>query len=92
MAENVAYDVVFDADENSYTIQRSGVALETKTPMSFNNQVRISGVIYNRPSTITFETRGTASGGMVNLINSRGSTATVTTTITGKTHVQFNML
>ena len=92
LSENTSFEVVFDRDQNIYTIQRGGVAIETKTPNSFGNEIRITSVVYNRPSNITFETRGTASGGSVNLTNSRGSTATVTTTITGKTHVQFNML
>ena len=51
-----------------------------------------TGLFISSPScTITFQPRGTTPNRTVTLQNSRGSTATITTTITGRSYVTFSM-
>jgi prepilin-type N-terminal cleavage/methylation domain-containing protein len=90
IAENTTFSITFNVANNNYLIQQGGVTIQTKTPSYFARDIRITSVTFPG-STITFQTRGTASAGTLNLINSRNSTATITTTISGRTYVQFNL-
>jgi len=90
MTENTTFSIVFNATNNNYTIQRAGVTIQTKTPTYFASDITITSTTYGG-STINFQTRGTTTAGTLNLRNSRASTAAITTNLTGRTYVQFNM-
>ena len=88
VAENVDYEIVFDQGNNTYSMQQAGgEVIQTKTPASFASDIRIQSPA---PAKITFQTRGTSSNETIVLANGQGSTATITTTITGRTYVQFD--
>jgi len=88
MAENTTFTITFNVADNNYTVP--GLA-DPKNPAYFGSGIRLTGAVFGGGSSITFQRRGTASAGTVTLTNSRGSTATITTNITGRTHVQYNM-
>ena len=91
VSENANYRVTFDVGANNYVITNlvTGV-LQTKTPTSFGADIVLQSV--NFGGSVDFQTRGTVSNGNLVLRNSRGSTATITVNITGRTYVQFAML
>jgi prepilin-type N-terminal cleavage/methylation domain-containing protein len=96
MAHNVQLSMILNKDANSYTIPRlppgNPVELITKSPASFGQGVQLTGTDFETGNTITFLTRGTLSqGGNISLTNSRGSTATITCNLSGRTYVQFAM-
>jgi Tfp pilus assembly protein FimT len=92
ITENNTFEIVFDTVQNRYTIQQGGNPLQVKTPTVYSQDIRIASAPFGGGSTIAFQTRGTATAGSVNLTNSRGSMATVSINISGRTYVQFNML
>ena len=82
----------------SYTIEQRNAAdtastvIATKSPTDENKPgLSISSTTYVG-NIILFQPRGTTSLGRVVLQNSRGSSATITSNITGKTYVTFAML
>jgi prepilin-type N-terminal cleavage/methylation domain-containing protein len=94
--EEVNYHItITTGTPGSYTIERWNEdntalinILATKSPTDSG-----AGLYISSPScTITFQPRGTTSS-LVTVIlkNSRGSTATITTTITGKSYVTYSM-
>ncbi|MGD0624347.1 MAG: prepilin-type N-terminal cleavage/methylation domain-containing protein [Thermodesulfobacteriota bacterium] len=89
MSENTKFSVKFDVAQNNYMIQGAGTN-RIKTPAHFGNDIMISNADFGGVSTIKFHTRGTTSLGTVILTNIRSSTATITTNITGRTHVHFD--
>ncbi len=103
IAENRMYRIAFNIDPaNTYTIEQCNntgsscttgySVIQTKTPTTFGNDIRITNAAFGNNSTINLQTRGTTEAGNVVLDNtSRGSTATITTNITGRTSVQFNL-
>jgi len=89
MAQNTQFNIVFNVGNNTYSFP--GVAAE-KTPASFGQDIRLTSAAFGAGSTVSFTTRGTLSqGGNVVLANGRGSTATITCNLSGRTYVQFNM-
>ncbi len=90
IAENTTFSMSFSVANNNYLVQQGGVTIQTKTPAYYARDIRITSVTFPG-STIIFQTRGTASAGTLNLINGRNSTAAITTNITGRANVQFNM-
>ncbi|GER92316.1 hypothetical protein A45J_0031 [hot springs metagenome] len=104
ISENVQYRIQFNITNNSYTIEQpAGTVIQTKSPSSFADDIRL---IQNIPTacyagasttfnvtTVDFQTRGTMNPttGTILLTNNRGSTATITYNITGRTHVCFLM-
>ena len=85
------YRLTFNVAGNSYALSRTdGVTLWTKPLDSFGSGILIDSVTFTG-SVVNFQKRGTASLGRVRLRNGPGSTATVTVTITGRTHVEFTM-
>jgi Tfp pilus assembly protein FimT len=90
MAENTTFSIIFDVAHNNYTIQGSGTT-QIKTPEYFASDVVITSASFDIGSTIRFHTRGTTSFGTVVLTNGRNSTATITTNITGRIHVYFDI-
>ena len=92
ITENNTFEIVFDTLQNRYTIQQGGNPVQVKTPTTYSQDIRIASAPFGGGSTVAFQTRGTATSGSVNLTNSRGSTASVSINISGRTYVQFNML
>ena len=97
IAESTMYRITFDQSGNSYTIEKgteSGgpyTPIEVKTLSAFGGDVGIFNAVFGGgiPS-ITFEGRGIATTGKVVLTNSRGSTATIAASVSGRTYVQVN--
>jgi type IV pilus assembly protein PilE len=89
MAENTQYSIVFDPAHNNYSFP--GIPAG-KSPTAFGQGIQLTGAAFGAGTTATFLTRGTLQqGGNVTLVNSRGSTATITCIISGRTYVQFTM-
>ena len=100
VAENRQYRISFNVGANNYTIDQCNTTgsscaaytvIQTKTPSTFGNDITITNAAFGANSAISFQIRGTSEAGNVVLTNSRGSTATITTNITGRTSVQFNL-
>lgn len=97
ISQNNAYRIAFDPGGNNYTIEQGTdggppyAAVQVKTPTTFGGGIGISNAAFSDgTSSITFQERGMVTNGTVVLTNSRGSTATITTTISGRTYVQLN--
>jgi prepilin-type N-terminal cleavage/methylation domain-containing protein len=98
VSESTTYRITFDVTTNTYTIEKgteSGspfVPLTVKTPKSFGGDIGVQNVDFSGGSpAIVFQERGIASNGKVVLINSRGSTAAVITSVSGRAYVQLNL-
>jgi prepilin-type N-terminal cleavage/methylation domain-containing protein len=89
MAENTKVSIKFDVAQNNYLIQGTGMN-QIKTPAYFGMDIRITHADFGGSSSITFQPRGTTSLGTVILTDTRDSTATITTNITGRIHVRFD--
>ena len=83
--------ITFNAGANNFVLTTPDGTNVVKTPTAFSPSIVITGAVFGGGPTMTFQPRGTASMGTVTLQNSRGSVATITVNITGKTHAQFNM-
>jgi prepilin-type N-terminal cleavage/methylation domain-containing protein len=93
VAENVDYEIVFDKGNNRYSLQPSGGSvIQTKSPANFAADIRIGpdDPNFSGGNVVSFFTRGTCTAGTVKLTNGQGSTAEITTTITGRTYVNFD--
>lgn len=93
VAEGLTYRMTISTGGNNYTITRvnadgTTTDMATKTPTAFGANLTINSTNYTG-NIITFQPRGTISAGTVVLGNSRSSTATITSNITGRTHVAF---
>jgi prepilin-type N-terminal cleavage/methylation domain-containing protein len=95
ISENRQYRITFNIGGNTYTIEQPpGTVIQTKTPTTFGNDIRITNAAFNGGGTsVTFLTRGTVSGlgGNISLANDRGSAATIRINLTGRTSVEFNL-
>lgn len=89
--EMINYRITFDQNGNSYSMinTSTGNTVQTRNISDFGEGITITAVTFGS-SRINFETRGTASPGAVTLKNSKDSTATVTVSINGRTHVDFS--
>jgi len=97
MAEGTMYRITFDARGNTYTIEKGTetgapyTPIEVKTLTSFGKDVGIFSAVFGGGiPTITFGEKGIATTGKVVLTNSRGSTATIAASVSGRTYVQVN--
>ena len=97
IAESTAYQITFDTSGNTYTIQKGTetgapyTPIEVKALSAFGGDVGIFSAVFGGGiPTITFEGRGIATTGKVVLTNSRGSTATIAASVSGRTYVQVN--
>ena len=91
LSDNTKYTFTFDVANNRYR-SSDMKADEWKYASSFGPSIRITSVAFGGGSTVAFETRGTlALGGNIVLANSRGSTATLTCNLSGRTYLQFQM-
>jgi type IV fimbrial biogenesis protein FimT len=88
MAQNQQYDLTFNVGNNTYTVNpASGLPNGGKSPASIASDIHITSAPLG---LLSFYTRGTLSqNGSVVLTNSRGSTATITCNLSGRTYVQF---
>jgi prepilin-type N-terminal cleavage/methylation domain-containing protein len=98
ISESTTYRITFDLGGNTYTIEKgteSGapyVPLEVKTPKTFGEDIGVTNADFSGGTpVIIFQGRGIATNGRVILANSRGSTAAVITSVSGRTYVQLNM-
>ncbi len=84
--------ITFDTGANNYTLTTPDGNM-TKTPSNVSPDIVITnaGFFGGNPNAITFHPRGTTTNGTLTLRNARGSTATITVNITGRTYAQFNM-
>ena len=96
VSENFPYTITFDTTANTYTISgnaQSGTSPQIKSPLSFGPEVgagiQISEVTGG--AVMTFQARGTMTNKTITLVNGRGSSASITTNMAGRTHVQFAM-
>ncbi len=99
VSERIHYRITLNVGANNYTIDQGGIAtgdpytvLQTKSPATLGSSNILLDTTF-AGAQIIFQPRGTlgAGTGRVRLQNSRGSIATITVTITGRTHVQFAM-
>lgn len=92
VANNVRYEIAIDVAGNSYTLSRTdpSAVVWTKSPASFGSGVSFVSTTFGGAKA-TFQKRGTVTNGTIILRNIRGSTATITTNITGRTYVEFAM-
>jgi type IV fimbrial biogenesis protein FimT len=92
VANNLDYRIAINAAGNSYTLSRTDTSAEvwTKSPESFGSGVSIDSTTFSG-AAVNFQKRGTVSAGRLTLANRRGSTAVITTNITGRTYVTFTM-
>jgi Tfp pilus assembly protein PilE len=89
MAENANFSITFDKDHNTYTFP--GMA-SGKSPVSFGPGIHLTAAAFGGGSTVSFLSRGTLfQGGSILLTNGRGSIATITCNLAGRTYAQFNM-
>ena len=91
MADSTRYTLTFDEANNCYW-SSDMEADEWRYASSFGPSIQITSVSFGGVSTVAFETRGTlARAGHIVLANSRGSTATITCNLSGRTYVRFQM-
>ena len=99
-SESRMYLIAFIPGSNSFYIVYSAATAThplvyiSKYMTPYGSGVNINSVGYTgswASNWIMFQPRGTVTSGTVTLTNSRSSTATVTSNITGKTFVQFSM-
>jgi prepilin-type N-terminal cleavage/methylation domain-containing protein len=97
---NNTYRITFSTVANNYVISWTDMTTTpstartlTKSPTSIGADVRISATTFNAGGSgiLSFQKRGTVTGGSVTLMNSRGSTAEITTNITGRAYAQFTI-
>jgi len=97
IAENNEFRISFDPARNNYTLEQGTgggppyAAIQVKTPATYDGVGITTAAFNDGTSTITFQERGTATNGTVTLTNSRGSTAIITATVSGRTYVQLNL-
>jgi len=94
ISRNLQQKIVFAVGSESYTLQEDSggwTTIQTKLLTSFGSNIDITNAAFFHGAVIFFQTRGTADNGKVQLSNSRGSTATITTNITGRTYVTYTM-
>lgn len=93
IGETVEYRIIFNVNGNSYQIRNmSSGEFKTKNLSEFAEGIEMTSAAFSFGNPIIiFSARGIAENGSVILHNSKGSTATITVNITGRTHVTFSM-
>jgi prepilin-type N-terminal cleavage/methylation domain-containing protein len=92
LARGAQCRITFNTGANNYILTTPDGNM-TKTPSNFSPDIVITnaGFFGGNPNSIAFQPRGTATNGTLTLRNARGSTATITVNITGKTYATFTM-
>jgi len=83
--------ITFNTGANNFTLTTPDGNNLVKTPTAFSRDIVITEANFGGGPTMTFQQRGTAAMGRIRLQNNRGSEATITVNITGRTYAQFNM-
>ena len=101
IAESRMYRISLDVNSGTYNIQQCGAtgsscASWDPNPIQVKNLARFASDITFDSNITTathlfFQTRGTVTNRTIGLRNGRGSTATITINITGRTNVKFNL-
>ena len=98
MAEGLNYRISISTSSNNYVVIRvnsdgSTTNINTKSPTMFGAGLTILSANYGGNPIIYINSRGTISpSGTVVLQNNRNSQATITSNVTGRTHVTFAIL
>jgi prepilin-type N-terminal cleavage/methylation domain-containing protein len=91
VAQNTQFSITFEPLNNRYRCSD----METdqwKYPTMIARDIQITRAAFGSGRTIVFESRGTIQqAGNIELINGRGSTATITCNIAGRMYVKFKM-
>lgn len=98
VSRGLCHRITFSKSNNNYIIERGNTdcsayaTVETKSPstLGLSSGVRIDDTTYGGDN-IECRARGICSNGSVIIKNDRGSQATITSTITGKTYVEYSM-
>lgn len=97
ISEGLKYRIKFNTDGNNYTIEKANsddsyTEIVTKTPAMHGRGSGLTLQSVNFPNeTMYFYTRGTCNPGSLKIVNNRGSEATITVNITGRTYVNYSM-
>lgn len=96
VSRSVGYCMQFTDGSPNYSINASSCSAPTQTQAksltSFGAGLTVSSANFGIfGQELRCIPRGTISAGRVIMTNSKGSTATITTTVTGRTHVSFTM-
>jgi Tfp pilus assembly protein PilE len=94
-SENAQYRITLNADPaNTYTVERvtAPAQTQTKTLAEHGSNIRITATTFTS-NQVNFQTRGILSedNKTITLRNGRNSTALITTSLAGRTHVQFTL-
>jgi len=92
MTRGANCQITFNTGVNNFILTTPDGTNTVKTPTAFSRDIVITNAAFaGGGPTMTFQPRGTATNGTVTLQNNRGSVATITVNITGRTYAQFNM-
>lgn len=96
VSEGIGYCIQFTDGSSNYTINATSCGAptqtQTKSLTSFGSGLTVSSAAFGFfGQQLSFIPRGTVSAGTVILTNSKGSTGTITTTVTGRAYVKFTM-
>ena len=91
MAENTTLTITFDPVNHTYTVPTPGGGTLIKALASYKGAITINSITTD--AAIGFQPRGTTTSppGVIVLINSRASTATISINSTGRANVTFAM-
>ena len=93
-SENAQYRITLNADPaNTYTVERvtAPAQTQTKTLAEHGSDIRITATTFTS-NQVNFQTRGILNqAGIISLSNSRNSTATIDTSLAGRTNVKFTL-
>jgi prepilin-type N-terminal cleavage/methylation domain-containing protein len=96
ITENRQYRITFNIALNNYVLEQDnglGVfqVVRTKTPTFFSGDILITDVTFGGNQSVVFQPRGTMSLGHVSIGNGQVSTATITTTGSGRIHLKYDL-
>jgi prepilin-type N-terminal cleavage/methylation domain-containing protein len=93
-SENAQYRITLNPDPaNTYDLERltAPAQTQTKTLTEYGSDIRITATAYTS-NRVTLEARGILNQtGTITLRNNRGSTAVITTSLAGRSNVQFTL-
>jgi type II secretory pathway pseudopilin PulG len=93
-SENAQYRITLNADPaNTYTVERvtAPAQTQTKTLTEYGSDIQITATTFTA-NKVNFQTRGILDqAGIISLRNSRNSTATIDTSLAGRTNAKFTL-
>jgi prepilin-type N-terminal cleavage/methylation domain-containing protein len=87
MGESTSYTMTFEVANNRYIVTPGDIV---KSFASLGSGIRLDSLTFV-DAVISIQSRGLLSNGRIILVNGRGSSATITVDLAGRTHVEFNM-